>query len=153
MTCEVVLYGLTITPLEKTLPKLLEKIYESKKRCLVLVDSLERLQLLNVTLWTYSSGAFLPHLSEQDDPLLQEVQPILLSTTETRVNNPAIVVLTSLKKLSDQNNLEKIVYVLDVSTPSLLKDSKDLLTTFKQQGHPMTFWMQSKEKGWEKQVL
>ncbi|HLD95591.1 MAG TPA: DNA polymerase III subunit chi [Alphaproteobacteria bacterium] len=150
MTLEVIFYGLTLSPLEKALPKLLEKVYESSKRALVIVESLERLQTLNVNLWTYSSGAFLPHLSDQDDMNLQEVQPILLSTQENFINKPTILVSTFEYFPKKPEVYEKILYVLDISTPQFLKSTQTLMKRYQDQGALVTFWKQSKEKGWEK---
>jgi len=69
---EISFYQLMTHPLEKVLPKLLEKVYESGLRALVVASSNEQAQSLNASLWTYSPGAFLPHGMKgsnlKDDP-------------------------------------------------------------------------------------
>ena len=72
-------YHLTATPLERALPKLLEKAYDGGFTTLLVADSEEYVEHLNELLWTYDPGSFLPHGSVKDGNVGQ--QPILLSTS------------------------------------------------------------------------
>ena len=54
-------YHLTATPLEKALPKLLEKTLEAGERALVRVPSAERVGWLDGQLCTYDDRSWLPH--------------------------------------------------------------------------------------------
>ena len=63
---EIAFYQLRRTPLEKALPKLLEKVLESGRRAVVLAASEERAEALNAALWTYEQGSFLPHGTARD---------------------------------------------------------------------------------------
>ena len=73
-------YHLTATPLERALPKLLEKAYGGGFTTLLVADSEEYVEHLNQLLWTYDPGSFLPHGSVKDGNV--EQQPILLVTAE-----------------------------------------------------------------------
>ena len=60
---EIGFYHLTCTPLERALPKLLEKVLASGARAVVRAGSDERVEFLNGALWTYQPASFLPHIS------------------------------------------------------------------------------------------
>lgn len=72
-------YHLITTPLERALPKLLEKAYGGGFKTLLVAESDERVEQLNQLLWTYDPNSFLPHGSVQDGD--SEQQPILLATS------------------------------------------------------------------------
>jgi len=73
-------YHLTATPLERALPKLLEKAVAGGFRTLLVDESDARVEQLNQLLWTYDAGSFLPHGSAKDGRA--EEQPILLATPD-----------------------------------------------------------------------
>jgi len=73
---QIQFYHLTATPLERALPKLLEKAYASGFKILLVAGSDERVDQLNQSLWTYAQLSFLPHGSVKDGNV--EKQPILL---------------------------------------------------------------------------
>ena len=55
---EIGFYHLTGTPLERALPKLLEKTLEAGQRAVVRTGSEERAQALNGALWTYEDRSW-----------------------------------------------------------------------------------------------
>ena len=101
---EVAFYQLMSTSLEKTLAKLLEKVYESSQKAVVLLDSQERLEHLNSYLWTYSTAAFLPHGSPQDASLIAERQPIWLTTEFENPNQAQVIVVMTGETLKFEDN-------------------------------------------------
>jgi len=58
---EVGFYHLTRAPLERALPRLLEKAREAGYRALVVAASEERVAALDALLWTYDPASFLAH--------------------------------------------------------------------------------------------
>ena len=68
-------YHLTTSPLERALPKLLEKSYSGGYRAVVLFDSNEQVERFNTLLWTYDPNSFLPHGSAEEEG----AHPILLT--------------------------------------------------------------------------
>ena len=96
---EVTFYHCTTVPLLKAIPSLLAKVYESKKRALVLCRDQESLDELDKYLWSFSTKIFLPHGTDKD--LYPEKQPIFLSTDIKSINNPSV--LLSLVNISDQD--------------------------------------------------
>src|SRR5579871_5220024 len=85
-------YHLTATPLERALPKLLEKAYAGGYRTLLLAGSEEQAERLNQLLWTYHPGSFLPHGSLKDGH--SDRHPILITTKIENLNNANILAIT-----------------------------------------------------------
>ncbi len=81
---EVLFYHLERQPLEAVLPGLLQRSLERGWRALVRVGSQERLDALNVHLWTYDDASFLPHGSAGEG--FADAQPVWLTTGD---DNPA----------------------------------------------------------------
>ena len=66
---EIGFYHLLTTPLERALPRLLERARAQGYRLVVRAASSERVEHLNALLWTYDEAGFLPHGSARDgDP-------------------------------------------------------------------------------------
>src|SRR5690606_35835188 len=82
---EISFYHLTRQPLNKALPRLLEKVLAAGHRAVVLAGSDERVEDLDAALWTYDPDSFLPHGTR----ILghAERQPIYLTTEEENPND------------------------------------------------------------------
>jgi len=95
MTKDVRFYELSNTPLEKALPQLLYKIYDSLETSMLLLFGEEgQVQVFNNLLWTFSSNKFLPHGIESDGA--GNIEPLLLTTKEENLNKANILVSTKL---------------------------------------------------------
>ena len=71
---EVLFYHLERAPLERVLPSLLERTLERGWRAVVQSGSAERLEALDLALWTYNDESFLPHGTARDgDPARQPI--------------------------------------------------------------------------------
>src|SRR5690606_9646272 len=81
---EISFYHLTRQPLNKALPRLLEKVLAAGHRALVLAGSEERVEDLDAALWTYDPDSFLPHGSRVLGHAAR--QPIYLTTAEENPN-------------------------------------------------------------------
>ena len=73
-------YHLAVSPLERVLPSICEKVLASGERLLVVAEA-GLLARLDEQLWTYSRDSFLPHGRERP-----ESQPILLSDVVEAAN-------------------------------------------------------------------
>ena len=73
-------YHLAVSPLERVLPSICEKVLASGERLLVVAEA-GLLARLDEQLWTYSRDSFLPHGRER-----RESQPILLSDVVDAAN-------------------------------------------------------------------
>ncbi len=146
---EVSLYQLTTHPLEKVLPKILEKVYGGGLRALVVTDSLDRMRALNASLWTYSSGAFLPHGMDDDKTLDPKDNPVWLTLEIDNKNKAEVLVLTGGRSAEDLSIYSRCVDIFDGNDPFSLAAAHQRLESYQKGGHPLTYWKQSLEGTWE----
>src|SRR5437660_11784949 len=88
---EIGFYHLLATPLERALPRLLERARAQGYRIVVRAASSERIEHLSALLWTYDDASFLPHGSARDGSAGD--QPIWLSERGHNPNDEALLVL------------------------------------------------------------
>lgn len=147
---DVAFYQLTSTSMEKTLPKLLEKIYNSNQRALVLLDSSERLEAVNSFLWTYATLSFLPHGCEKDSAVHAQRQPIWLTTHMENPNQANVLVMTSGETLvRDDLGFQKCLDLFDGNNETALQQARQRYQFYKQKGHVCTYWRQTVQGQWE----
>ncbi len=148
---EVVFYQLTSTSMEKTLPKLLEKAFEASPRAVVLLDSQERLESVNASLWTYSTNAFLPHGCQKDSASSADRQPIWLTTHIENPNKADILVITSAETLTDNDlGFQKCLDLFDGNNETSLQQAEQRYQFYKQKGDDCVYWRQTLQGQWEK---
>lgn len=148
---EINFYQLRSTPLEKALPKLVEKIYDHQKRVVILLDSEERLNELNAVLWTYSPGSFLPHGSKNDsDP---EDQPIWLTTENENPNQSNILIVTNESVIDKTQDYEKILDFFNGLDADSLQKARERWLHYKKENHKLTYWEQTESGGWENKLI
>lgn len=142
---EISFYQLTTSSLEKTLPPLLEKVYEKNLRALVVLDSPERVQSLDYTLWTYTQGSFLPH-ARQGDPM---DNPIWLSTERLNANQAQVLVVTTGEIVSDFNGFERCIDIFDGNEEQSLGRAQGRLSQYLKEGHTAKYWEQTLDGKWK----
>ena len=98
---EIDLYELGRSPLERVLPKLLERVLERGKRAVVRAATAERVETLNGFLWTYAQRSFLPHGSAEDG--FAADQPIYLTSADENPGNAAVLLLVDEQNSSNIN--------------------------------------------------
>ena len=88
---EVLFYHLTATPLDRTLPDLLEKSLARGWRVLLRCGTQDGLAALDRALWSYRDDSFLPHgPATAADP---ERQPVLLTLGAENANAAEVLML------------------------------------------------------------
>jgi DNA polymerase-3 subunit chi len=148
---EVAFYQLTSTSLEKTLAKLLEKVYESSQKAVVLLDSKERLEQINSYLWTYSTAAFLPHGSAKDLSDYHERQPIWLTTDFENPNQAQVIVVANGETFFFENlGFQRGLDIFDGNDETALTQAQQRYNLYKQKNYQCIFWRQSLQGQWEK---
>ncbi|MBE6446948.1 MAG: hypothetical protein E7015_00440 [Alphaproteobacteria bacterium] len=126
--------------------KLLEKVYLTGKRCIFYSPMVERVRLIDKTLWTFSTNAFIPH---GDKSLgFPEKQPIYFTSEIENPNNATVAVLVdTLDYKVWPYKFEKMLFIFE---DSALEDTVKVmykgLQTCKEN---VNYWRQS-AKGWEK---
>jgi len=121
---EVLFYHLTQTPLERTLPDLLEKSLQRGWRVLVIGGNKDRLNFLDTSLWSYRDDSFLPHGHVDAD--FPEEQPILLATTHTDVNNANILMLVDGAAYTAENlsQFDRVCLLFDGNSENAVADAR-----------------------------
>ncbi len=151
MTTSVQFYQLLTTPLDRALPKLLEKAVSAGFRAVLSTDTPERLELLNQLLWNYDAGSFLPHGSKEDGH--ESEQPIYLSTGTDSPNNAKLLVITDGKWPDNSNQYERIADIFDGNDPAALTAARVRWTNYKNQGFSLAYLKQNDNGGWDKKMV
>lgn len=141
-------YHLTQSPLERALPKLLEKVHASGARAVVLAGSEERVAALDSVLWTYDQASFLPHGTPRDGEA--EAQPIWITTQDENPNGATILVLTDGAQSANVAAFERCLEMFDGNDPEALATARDHWRSYTADGHTLTYWQQTERGGWEK---
>lgn len=145
---EIAFYHLTTSPLERALPRLLEKILESRKRAVVLCGNEERLNYLNGALWTLGKLSFIPHGSAKEG--FAEDQPIWLTTIDENPNGAQFLILTDGAESSALSDYERCLELFDGKDEEAVLHAREQWKNYKDQGHTVTYWKQSDSGAWEK---
>jgi DNA polymerase-3 subunit chi len=145
---DVGFYHLVATPLEKALPKLLEKVLASGARAVVMAGSPERVEALNALLWTYAPSGFLPHGSAKDGRA--ERQPIWLTAADENPNGASILVLTDGAMSDGLAGYSRCLDVFDGADEAAVARARERWKLYKDAGHTLTYWQQTESGGWDR---
>ena len=141
-------YHLTATPLERALPKLLEKVLESGARAVVLAGSEPRIESLDTALWVYDPDSFLPHgTAGAGNPA---DQPVFLTTREENPNGAAILVLVDGIAPAFVNSFDRCLDVFDGTDEAAVAAARERWSARKSAGDAVTYWKQASDGRWEK---
>ena len=139
---EVFFYHLTRTPLESTLPDLLEKSRARGWKALVKCGSLDRLKWLDDRLWASRDDGFLPH--GVSGGAHDADQPILLTMDETAVNNAEILMaVDGAAVLPDEvGRFTRVCILFDGNDPAALDFARGQWKSLTDAGCPAKYWSQ-----------
>lgn len=147
---DVFFYHLERQPLERVLPPLLEKTLERGWRAVVQAGSEERLDAIDVALWTYSEDSFLPH--GQRKVGMSELQPIYLTTGDDTPNGAGVRFLVDGATTAAYADFVRIVYLFDGGDGEALATARQQWTAAKAAGCAVTYWQQTDEGRWQKKA-
>ena len=136
---EIGFYHLVATPLEKALPKLLEKVLGSGARAVVIAGSSERVEAPN---------GFLPHGSAKDGKAAR--QPIWLTVKDENPNGATILVLTDGAVSDNLPNYARCLDVFDGADETAVAQARERWKLYKDAGHGLTYWQQTDSGGWDR---
>jgi DNA polymerase-3 subunit chi len=145
---EIGFYHLTASPLERALPKLLEKAVATGQRIVVMAGSEERVEALNALLWTYDPASFLPHGSARDGNAA--AQPIWLTAKDENPNGAGILVLTDGAASARLPEYARCLDMFDGNDPEAVGKARARWQAYKADGHSLVYWQQNDRGGWEK---
>jgi DNA polymerase-3 subunit chi len=145
---QIQFYHLTTTPLERALPKLVEKAYGAGYRVQLVLESEERVDYINQLLWTYDPNQFLPHGSARDAAPAR--QPIFLATTPDAPNNANILFVTEGTPAPPDAGYERVIDLFDGSNEDTVARARARWKTYKDGGYEISYFKQNDKGGWEK---
>lgn len=141
-------YHLATSPLERALPRLLEKILEGGKRAVILCATQERLDFLNASLWTMGKISFIPHGSAQDG--FPEDQPIWLTLQDENPNGADFLIQIEGVDSPALGTYKRCLDLFDGADDNAVKAARERWAKYKAEGHTITYWVQNAAGGWEK---
>ncbi|KAA5607657.1 DNA polymerase III subunit chi [Roseospira marina] len=139
-------YHLLQWPLERALPRLLTRAYQTEARVLVLAGSMDRVRALNSLLWTFDANAWLPHGCRDEG--YAEHQPIWISDREERPNGATLAVLTEGMTVTDASAWDRVLDLFDGQDSEAVQAARDRWRTGRDAGHELHYWQQSDSGGW-----
>ena len=146
---EILFYHLERDPLEQVLPKLLERTLDRGWKAVVQAGSRERLDALDAHLWTYADDSFLPHASDGEGDLGEEV--IVLTTGSGNPNGAEVRFLVDGAPLPDEAGAyQRLVLMFDGGDDEAVGAARESWRTLRTSGHELTYWQQSESGRWEK---
>lgn len=144
--CEISFYHLTQGDLEKSVAKLLEKVFESGYRSNLVVATDEELDRFNKLLWTFSSLAFLPHGTVDEEHA--EAQPLLLSKSPDSRNGAAILATVNAETVPDLGQFKRFLDIFNGHDDDAVTKARERWKHFKTAGHKLTYWKQDEMGRW-----
>jgi len=144
---EVGFYHLQTTPLERALPRLLERAFADGHRVVVLAGSAERVAQLDGLLWTYNEASFLPHGSARDGNAAR--QPIFLTERDENPNGATMLVLLDGAQSASLASFARCCDMFDGNDAAAVEAARRRWSEAKAAGHTLTYWQQT-ASGWEK---
>ena len=146
---EIGFYHLLATPLERALPRLLERARAQGYRIVVRAASAERVEHLNALLWTYDEASFLAHGSARDGNPAN--QPIWLSDRQDNPNEAAMLVLVDGVEAGGSRLVHPLRRSLRRQRRAAVEAARERWRRAAAAGHTLTYWQQT-AAGWEKKA-
>ena len=146
---EVLFYHLERASLERVLPSLLERTIERGWRAVVQSGSAERLEALDLALWTYNDASFLPHGTARDGDA--DRQPVYLTLGDESPNGAGVRFLVDGAEMTEFSGYVRIVCIFDGNDQDAKDKARAQWQAAKAAGCAVTYWRQSENGRWEKQ--
>ncbi len=147
---EIAFYHLQTTPLERALPKLLERVLERGARAVVIAGSDERVEALNAALWTYDPNAFLAHGSQRDGRPAE--QPIWLTVEDENPNGASVLILTDGAESARIDSFERCLDIFDGNDAEVVAAARERWRRHQAAAHTVTYWQQNAQGRWERKA-
>lgn len=147
---EVLFYHLSSSPLERTLPELLERCMQRGWRVIVRASAEARVHALDEMLWTYNPASFLPHGTS--DMAQNGDQPILLTTLATNPNSATVLMLVDGARVdpNEVDGFERVCLIFNGQEEGALNAAREDWVAVKNAGLKGKYWAQDNGRWVEK---
>jgi DNA polymerase III subunit chi len=146
---EIGFYHLRTTPLERALPRILERALADGHRVVVVAGSAERVEHLDALLWTYDEASFLPHGSGRDGNA--ERQPVWLTTADENPNAASMLVVVDGVRSAQLGAFARCCDIFDGNDETAVAAARERWREARAAGHRLVYWEQNQGK-WEKRA-
>jgi DNA polymerase-3 subunit chi len=146
---EIGFYHLSSMPLERSLPRLLERASTQGYRVVVRAASPDRVEHLSATLWTYGEATFLPHGTARDGN--EALQPIWLTDGIENPNGASMLVLVDGVEAEDLGSYSRCADLFDGNDAGAVEAARTRWRRAREAGHMLTYWQQT-AAGWERKA-
>ncbi|MDX2307508.1 MAG: DNA polymerase III subunit chi [Hyphomicrobium sp.] len=146
-TTEILFYHLETKPLEAVLPALIERTLERGWRAVVQAGSQERLDALDLALWTYRDDSFLPHGTAKDG--FADAQPVYLTTGAETPNGAGVRFLVDGAETQKFDGFARLVFLFDGSDADAVARAREQWKSAKASGLKVSYWKQGADGRWE----
>jgi DNA polymerase III subunit chi len=147
---EIGFYHLQRSPLADALPRLLEKAVAAGHRAVVRAPDAKLVEQLDLALWTFNQGSFLPHGVKGDE--WPEEQPVYLTDGEENPNGAEILFQVGGCEAASLGEYKRCLDLIDGNDPEAVAAARARWKRYLAQGHALTYWQQRAEGGWEKKA-
>jgi len=147
---EVGFYHLQASPLEAALPRLLEKVLQQGRRCVLMAGSAERLKALDAQLWTWEQRSWLPHGTAELGFAAE--QPIYLTLAEENPNGADVLVTVDGVQPAFAASFARVLDLFDGADAEAVAAARERWRAYKAQGFGLTYWQQTERGGWERKA-
>lgn len=147
---EIGFYHLQRSPLDRVLPKLLDKILSTGKRAVVVAGSEERVEALAAALWTFEAGSFLPHGTRRDGHA--EDQPVWLTDLDENPNDARFAVLVDGASIANLDAYERCLEIFDGNDDEAVAAARARWKGYRDAGHTIKYYQQTDAGGWEQKA-
>lgn len=145
---EVLFYHLKHQPLERVLPSLLERTLARGWRAVVHSGDGERLDAIDVALWTYREDSFLPHGTKKDGHVAE--QPVYLTTEDETPNGAGVCFLVEGAVRNRFEGFIRVVHLFDGRNEGAVLQARKEWAAAKTAGLAVTYWRQDENGRWIK---
>lgn len=141
-------YHLEHSTLDKALPAITMKAWQSGKRVAIRVPDKKEAARLDDLLWTFHPDVFLPHGMAGDKNDAR--QPVLLNSGQGNENDAEILILTHGCTENDLSPYGMVCEMLDGRVESQITEARQRWKAYKDSGHDLTYWQQDQNGKWNK---
>ena len=142
---QVDFYHLTVTPLDRALPQIAEKVVSSGGRLLIVADSGAQRGALDRLLWTYSVESFLPHGEAGGEG--DERQPILIGEGTTAANDARNIALADGVWREEALGFDRVFHFFD--SDRIIEARAAWKALAGRDGIEPRYWKQNENGRWE----
>jgi DNA polymerase-3 subunit chi len=143
---EVYFYHSAKFPVEKTIAKLVEKIYGLKQNIVIFCQDHNLVTIIDDLLWSYSTKTFLAHATFSDP--MPEKQPIYITDKEEIPNNSTIMIALGHSIPSFYNKFEKYITIFGNSDEDLFA-ARARYKELKNKGVAIKYFKQNDQGAWD----